>query len=364
MDLGEKKVIEKQVLRIGKWKHFKAPNGILEVTKDYITKLADNFKRAASPVPVLRGHQDNEEAEKNTDLIISKNIKDVNVKEDGLYVTMEIDSDELEKYNDVSLSINPNYENHETGEKLGDIISHVAMVINPYIKNLKPFIPLKEEKGNYNILLSEILMSDEIKPSETTEEKGAEVVKPTNETPKEGAETIEPVKEEPKTEDVEDVKKEDVALSESDQIRIKLAETEKQNAELKSKILLQEANSTYEKFLREGRILPTMKTEFLNLSSITSQNIDLADGKKVSIQDTLISMFNKLPKFVNLTEKGVVVETGDVNSEMPEQYYSEMESRYLTNNPKATKEDFKAYVEKNKRIIMDAVKTIKGNKNI
>ena len=144
------------MLRYGTWNYGKDK---LNIDENLVNQLKQNFLHSPF-APVTRGHIDQEEMEKNPYLIVSKNIKGLEIKDDGLYASMELDDQDLEKYNDVSVSIEPNYENHENGKDMGWILKHVALVTNPFIKGLKPFTEL-QESHNILINLSEIKDMDD-----------------------------------------------------------------------------------------------------------------------------------------------------------------------------------------------------------
>lgn len=150
-----RKTVTKQILRYGEWKNPNAKNGILSITKEYVKQLVENFKHTPF-VPVLRGHVANNDAEANPGLIITKNIKELNADDSGLNAIFEVEDGELDKYNDVSASIDEAYENHETGSIIGATLKHIALVVDPYIKGLGNFIPLRDIV-NYSINLSEII---------------------------------------------------------------------------------------------------------------------------------------------------------------------------------------------------------------
>lgn len=352
-ELGEKKAFEKQVLRLGQWKHAAAPNGILSITKEYIQKIADNFNKNPF-VPVYRGHVGDDEAAKNPDLIITKNIQALTAKDDGLYAKFDLSADEIEKYNDVSLSIQDDYEDHETGEVIGPVARHVAMVPSPYIKGLQPFVALADKK-NYSILLSEINMED--KKSEVVEEKVEEVTPvadPTKETSTEEKAPVEEVKEETKseekTEDKEEPKTETIDNSESSEdIRVQLEEMKKANTELREKLTKQEALSLYNKFAAEGKVLPVFKDQFMLLASLESSTINLADGKTKAAKDVLKEMFENMPALISLSEKGINSDTKNA-VEIPLDLAEDHRKSYFLRNPDATEEDYGEYVKENRKV--------------
>lgn len=348
-----KKIFEKQILRIGEWKHKSAPGGVLRITKDYVSKLAENFKKIPT-VPVYRSHIEDSEAEKNPELIVSKNIKNLGIKDDGLYAEFEIDDSEIDKYNDVSASIQPEYEDHETGNSLGPVLRHIAMVNNPYIKGLNPFVALEEGKNDYFILLSEINMeeiktdleevktaAETVESKEETVETKVETEKETDETTTETAEVTAEVVAEVKTEVVADL---------SEKGEDELTMLRKANAEMRKQLEIQTAEGTYQNLLRQGKILPSIKSEFIALSSITTQTVDLADGTKKSVGELLNDLFEKMPQMVNLTEKGVQVEQGS-KSIIPDDMRDKLYKQHVEDLKDVKAEEFDTWVEEYSSII-------------
>lgn len=158
-----KQTLKKQILRFGQWNHPNAKDGVLNIDKSYAQKLVDNWSRSPF-APVTRGHNADPVLEQNPNLVITKNIKGLEMDDNGVNAVLDIDEQELDKYNDVSASIDENGVDHETNESIGPVLRHVAMVMNPFIKKLDPFVPLGEP-GNIVINLSEV------KPMDTEEKK-------------------------------------------------------------------------------------------------------------------------------------------------------------------------------------------------
>jgi len=394
------KKFEKQILRLGKWNHPAAPNGILTITKKYCKKLADNFK--VTPfAPITRGHVSNEELEKNPYLIISKNIKNLKVKDDGLYAVMEVDEKEIDKYNDVSVSIAPEYTNKETGKTIGDVIRHVAMVVNPYIKQMKPFVALSEDDG-YLINLSEITNMKKIDKAEIKMEETEEVVEEVktetaelDETVKVEAEEIEkeevetPAEEETEVESDEESTKEETTEIEAEvEAEVEESEDEKEvepeeeeasveevsepeeaelsektSEELKADIVeLQDTiekqnkalvegkiEKAYELLLSDGKIIPAQKTAFFALSEGTKGVIKLSDGSEKEAFELLIDLFDKSPVVVHLEEEGV--DSEGVEDEIPTKLKGELREKHLQMSDK----EFEKWFEKNKQVILEGV---------
>lgn len=361
--MAAKRPFKKEVLKVGEWNYKGAPGGKLKFTREKLQTFAENFKKHNPFIPVIRGHQPQKRVEENPNLIIASNILDMQVEGDSLFATWEMEPEEAEKYADISVSIQPDYEDHRTGEQVGDIIEHIAMVVSPYLKNLSSFVPLGERAHEpYLICLSEITMSEESnKVEETVETPVVEVEAPKAETeaPELPAETKAEEKEEQTTEEVvaELEKREEVVEEKpveevpatpsesSEDVKAQLAEALTQLAEANKKLRASDAEGLYNKLLSEGRITPAAKQEFITLAEFgAEQTIQLSD-KTISFSDAFVSFLNKLPKVINLKERGIVTEDkpSKVSVEFREQLFADQKLR----NPNLTEEELDKYIDEN-----------------
>ena len=365
------KKYKKEILHTGKWIHPNAPKGVLEVTSDYLKQLVENFKLVPF-VPVLRSHVTNVEAERNPTLILNKNINKLSIEGDKLFAEMEIEEKELDKYNDVSASIDPQYIDKSSGKSVGAVLRHVAAVMNPYIKGMEGFTMLSENDKNYLINLSEIqemakkdpiiqeVELEEVKTEEVVAEtKEAEVEQVVSETtePKVSEESKEEVAETPEvvekpaeevaevaTEVVEEVPAKDSENTEveaSEDAATQIKQLQEQLATARLELSSREATDEYKVLLSEGRILPSQKEAFIALHENAKGNIDLAEGT-VSLSEVLVSMFQKNPVLVNLEEVGV----NEVNAEPSEEENIKAEMRALPEHAKKSDEEFAIFWEK------------------
>lgn len=348
------KTYKKQVLRYGKWKHPSAKNGVLNITKGYIKTIANNFKRSPF-APVVRGHNADHALETNPQLIINKNIKGLEIDDKGLNAIMDIEDKELEKYNDVSVSIDPNYTDHETGKFVGPLLKHVAMVVNPYIKGLNPFIAMGEDT-NLIINLSEIMTNTkstdvnlEDTASEETKSKEAEEAKAEETKEAEVTDKTEDKTSEEKPEET----KEPEATTEDEESKVETSEKLKARiATLEEKVNLQEkdiaekeAEAKVIKLSEEGKVIPVTANVVKELYLQSSTEVNLSDGSNKSIGSLLDELFEKMPRAIDFTEKGVNVETGEIDSGIL--------AGIRRMHPKKTDAEFKDYIEKNKAIILE-----------
>lgn len=388
MEMSDSKKFRKQVLRYGKWLHPSAKDGVLEITPEYVEKLVNNFKKNPY-VPVLRSHIDNSVAEQNPELIVSKNIESLEKTDKGMDAVFEAPTNIIDKYNDVSARIEPDYTDHETGEILGDVLSHVALVVNPFIKKLDPFVALQEQKASYVINLSDIQtmenkkskveLEDEVKTEvetevketetdevevEKTEDKTEETTEETKETEeKEEAETEEveaEVKEESEEKSEEKTETEESAkpteetgekvkeTTETSDVQKKIVELEEIIAKQNRDLVARDAESRYVELSNQGKVTPAVKEEVIALYTAKT-SIDLADGTQKGIKEILDSLFEKLPKIIDFEEKGVDAE--GVKSDISPVLLAEMRS--LPAHKGKTDEEWAAFIEKNKGVLVE-----------
>lgn len=135
-------IFRKQLLRYGEWVHPNDPSRKLVITKELVRKMIENFKRGVlDKVPVPDTHT--RSALANTGYVIG-----LEEGEDGLYGILKIEDEvALEKIRKglipgISVSFTENYIVKETGENVGPVLLHAALVDNPYIKGLKDFEPV------------------------------------------------------------------------------------------------------------------------------------------------------------------------------------------------------------------------------
>lgn len=357
---------KKQILRLGKWHHPAAKGGVLNITRAYIKKLEDNFN--ISPfVPVIRSHAQENEVEKNPELIISKNILSLEADDSGLNAYLDIDPKELEKYNDVSVSIDEQYTDHETDKFIGPMLKHLAFVTNPFIKGLNPFLALGEKASNLIINLSEIMANETEVTTPVTEtvenvEQVVTAAEPEKETVEETVvdETKVEIVEETKAESKEEVETEpakeepEVEASETATLQKKIAELSEQISKQNLELAEKAAEAKYVALRDTGKATPAVKEEIMQLYMTTSE-VNLSDGSKKSTTDILDSLFAKLPKVIDLAEHGVNTEAE--TSEIPTAMLAEL--RELPTNKKKSDEEFANYIEKNKKILIESSKKVK-----
>lgn len=375
----KKEKFKKQLLRFGKWVHKAAPNGVLDVDKRFVEKLVENFRKSPF-APITRGHV--KDKDKNPQLIVNKSVSDLEVREDGLYGEFELPKKELDKYNDVSLEIDMTAEDHETGKLLGPVLRGIALVTDPYIKGLKPFMQLEDSNSNLLINLSEISMidhkqvkaeveekaaveeisedkkpkekvvkSDEIKETETDEPTEAEEKEESKAEEKSEANDKPTDKEEKETgeESVVEEKKAEVVEASEKTPEERIADLEELVAKQAVELSEKKAISFYDKFLRDGKVVPAQKSAFINLCTSPNSVIELSDGTTKNIIDLVVELFDNGPQVINLKEKGVDVEAESTEAKKENQYKTQM--RTLPRYAKLSEEEFDEFYANNKATI-------------
>ena len=145
----------KQILKKGEWYHTNAAGGKLTIDDEMLDKIVENFNEGLIEnvaVPVRH----TEDPIKNTGEVI-----DINKTEDGLEAIVEVkDEKAANKITEglikgISASIDPNYVRKDTGESVGPVLRHAALVMEPFIKGLGEFVQLSDEEGREVVQLSE-----------------------------------------------------------------------------------------------------------------------------------------------------------------------------------------------------------------
>lgn len=140
--LSDENKFRKQLLKTGKWYHCRAEGGVLDITADAITKIVRNFKaKVLDKVTVPLTHTQNPAM--NTGEVV-----ELIATKEGLDAICEIkDESVAEKIKkgliaSISASIEPNYQNKETGVFVGPTLLHAALVKEPLIKGMREFVTL------------------------------------------------------------------------------------------------------------------------------------------------------------------------------------------------------------------------------
>ena len=137
-----KNLYKKQILKLGKWIY---NGGVLNITKQFMRKILDNFRnRIIENVYVPYGHTS--DPTKNTG-----NVVDLALDDEGMNVVIEVDSEagkliEQGKIKGISAGIDPDYQDKKTGKRVGPVLRHVALVLEPYLIGLEPYVALEDNQ--------------------------------------------------------------------------------------------------------------------------------------------------------------------------------------------------------------------------
>ena len=130
----------KEVLRFGQWIHPEDKSVKFDITPDVVQQVVANFNAGVPDVsPIVLTHTDDPRAKVGR-------VKSFVVTETGLDAIMTVDDDGVngnidsgEKAPGVSCWLSMNYQHKESGDKIGAVVKHVALVNHPYIEGMKGF---------------------------------------------------------------------------------------------------------------------------------------------------------------------------------------------------------------------------------
>jgi len=371
-DLSE---FKKELLRVGKWQHNAAKDGVLEITKGMLKTIVKNFKdKVLDNVFVPLGHPTTDDPSKNigevSNLELSKD-------RDKLMATIDVkDETVAEKIKKglikgISASFAEDYMNKDTGEKIGATLFHAALVGEPYIKKMGGFVPLSEDYKDSTVIpiinmdtsfmlsamaerIANLEKMVELNENNNTSEETSEE-KASEETFKE-----ETPKEETTEENSKEATKEEVVLEESESSKVsekteeeeedktektstEETKTEKDSEEAKAndEVELAEAEKNFEELLRQGRVTPAEKDLLLPLLA-SNAPVELADGKKVDIRKAMKKYLESKSPVFSLEEFGTT-EGNKKNEKVPEDVKKEMDKMGLSED--IQEETYKTFKE-------------------
>lgn len=296
----------------------------MRLDKAWGERIVDNFKNGPiKRVPVPTGHPQtsSELAERTKGWLM-----DAEAREDGLYGLIETrDADTAQKIEDgliadTSVAFDDVYRDKRTGKMYRDVLKHVGLVNDPYIKDMPGFEAALCDDNSAMVLFSdgdsekdnneEIQMSTvtnnrdfpvevkyQLEDSETTAtiEPGASLEVPDDQTDaveKQIKEAVKPDVEEDDTEELSDAEK-------------ALADREEAVAKAERELAEQKAEAEFTKLLNDGKVVPAQKNAFLALSSQGSATVELSDGESKTVGVLLSEFLTKIPKGLYLDENGV-----------------------------------------------------------
>lgn len=316
---GKYKRFKKQICQFGEYVDPNNTSKRMVLDKLFGKRLKENFdngKYGVVAVPLGHPRNSSELAAWNRGEMVNMELTD-----EGINAVIEIRDDEtaksIENRNipDVSMGFEDNYLDKKTGKFVGPLLKHVGLVVDPYIKGMRRFVPLADEvpavlfsdsqdyeKEDKTMTVKvkndrefdvEVTYAVDGENKTETVAAGAEI-----EVPEDQAEAVKQQiadAEAPKDDDREN------ELSEREKA---LADREAALAEKEAAAAKRDAEAKFNKLLSDGKVVPAQKDAFMALSEASSTEIHLSDDETKTV-DTLLSEFIEASPKLNLTdEKG------------------------------------------------------------
>lgn len=311
----------KQIAGYGEFVDPRGAGKKMILDKPWGERIVDNFKNGPIkrvPTPVGHPQTSAELAEQNKGWLI-----DAEAREDGLYGLIEIRkqdaAEDIENgvLADTSVAFDEQYTDKRTGKIFRDVLKHVGLVNDPYIKDMTEFQPALSDGNLATILFSEgginnnkeenqmsLVKNDrefEVKVTYLENEETKEAVIAAGaelEVPEDQVEAVTKLI----AEAVAPEEEEGEELSDADKKAKELADREAAVAKREAELSEQSAESDYQRLLSEGKIVPAQKDAFIALSAQGSATIELSDGESKTVSVLLSELFEAAPK-LNLSEE-------------------------------------------------------------
>jgi hypothetical protein len=331
---GGGKRFYKQIVKFGSWVSKYDPDAKMKLDKTWGQKIVDNFTRKVIPrVPVPLSHTDLPEY--NTGEVVG-----VDLEKDGLYATLDIrDASAAQKIEDdliwdVSISFSNEYVDPKSGDDVGPVLFHVALVNDPYLKGMKPFealarkmnaIMLSESKETPMTLVKikndrDFSVTVSFKDGDTDKEvvlAPGEEVDVAEDVSKDVAKQVSEAEAPSKTESDDEAKEaaekeaaekeaaeKKAAAEEASKNEDELSRVKRERDEALSQLSTSKATDIYKTLLADGKIVPAQEAAFIALHTAPVGQIQLSDGSTKSSADLLTELFAAAPKRISFDEKG------------------------------------------------------------
>lgn len=316
---GKYKRFKKQICQFGEYVDPNNTSKRMVLDKLFGKRLKENFdngKYGVVAVPLGHPRNSSELAAWNRGEMVNMELTD-----DGINAVIEIRDDEtaksIENRNipDVSMGFEDNYLDKKTGKFVGPLLKHVGLVVDPYIKGMRRFVPLADEvpavlfSDSQDYEKEDKTMTVKIKNDREFDVEVTYAVDSENKT-----ETVAAGAEIEVPEDQAEAVKQQIADAEAPKDNDKeneLSEREKALADREAVLAEKEvaaakrdAEAKFNKLLSDGKVVPAQKDAFMALSEASSTEIHLSDDETKTV-DTLLSEFIEASPKLNLTdEKG------------------------------------------------------------
>nr|DAX17365.1 MAG TPA: hypothetical protein [Caudoviricetes sp.] len=316
---GKYKRFKKQICQFGEYVDPNNTSKRMVLDKLFGKRLKENFdggKYGVVAVPLGHPRNSSELAAWNRGEMVNMELTD-----DGINAVIEIRDDETAKsvenrnIPDVSMGFEDNYLDKKTGKFVGPLLKHVGLVVDPYIKGMRRFVPLADEvpavlfSDSQDYEKEDKTMTVKIKNDREFDVKVTYAVDGENKT-----ETVAAGAEIEVPEDQAEAVKQQIADAEAPKDNDKenelserekaLADREAVLAEKEAAAAKRDAEAKFNKLLSDGKVVPAQKDAFMALSEASSTEIHLSDDETKTV-DTLLSEFIEASPKLNLTdEKG------------------------------------------------------------
>lgn len=316
---GKYKRFKKQICQFGEYVDPNNTSKRMVLDKLFGKRLKENFdngKYGVVAVPLGHPKNSSELAAWNRGEMVNMELTD-----EGINAVIEIRDDEtaksIENRNipDVSMGFEDNYLDKKTGKFVGPLLKHVGLVVDPYIKGMRRFVPLADEvpailfSDSQDYEKEDKTMTVKIKNDREFDVKVTYAVDGENKT-----ETVAAGAEIEVPEDQAEAVKQQIADAEAPKDNDKenelserekaLADREAVLAEKEAAAAKRDAEAKFNKLLSDGKVVPAQKDAFMALSEASSTEIHLSDDETKTV-DTLLSKFIEASPKLNLTdEKG------------------------------------------------------------
>ena len=316
---GKYKRFKKQICQFGEYVDPNNTSKRMVLDKLFGKRLKENFdggKYGVVAVPLGHPRNPSELAAWNRGEMVNMELTD-----EGIDAVIEIRDDEtaksIENRNipDVSMGFEDNYLDKKTGKFVGPLLKHVGLVVDPYIKGMRRFVPLADEvpavlfSDSQDYEKEDKTMTVKVKNDREFDIEVTYAVDGENKTEivAAGAEIEVP-------EDQAEAVKQQIADAEAPKDNNKedelskrekaLADREAALAEKEAAAAKRDAEAKFNKLLSDGKVVPAQKDAFMALSEASSTEIHLSDDETKTV-DTLLSEFIEASPKLNLTdEKG------------------------------------------------------------
>lgn len=316
---GKYKRFKKQICQFGEYVDPNNTSKRMVLDKLFGKRLKENFdngKYGVVAVPLGHPRNSSELAAWNRGEMVNMELTD-----DGINAVIEIRDDEtaksIENRNipDVSMGFEDNYLDKKSGKFVGPLLKHVGLVVDPYIKGMRRFVPLADEvpavlfSDSQDYEKEDKTMTVKVKNDREFDVEVTYAVDGENKT-----ETVAAGAEIEVPEDQAEAVKQQIADAEAPKDNDKenelserekaLADREAVLAEKEAAVAKRDAEAKFNKLLSDGKVVPAQKDAFMALSEASSTEIHLSDDETKTV-DTLLSEFIEASPKLNLTdEKG------------------------------------------------------------